>query len=144
WPPTWDATSWKAGWVSSARCSRPHPRTPGFARRTAHDCRRCFRRYRPAASRLAQPASARPDHGAVDPVDLLATDDSGKWRSDHGSPPDDLRAHHGRLVAGPRAHRPDAGPTPHDLAGGHGTVHALGRYRLERGHQWSLPHRRLS
>ena len=40
WPPTWDAISWKAGWVSSAPCSRPHPRTPGSTRGTAHDCRR--------------------------------------------------------------------------------------------------------
>ena len=38
----------------------------------------------------------------------------------------------------------DSGPVSHDLAGDHGTVHTLGRSRLDRGHQRCPPHGRLS
>ena len=65
-------------------------------------------------------------------------------RSDHGCPADDLWAHRSRPVARPRKHGSDAGPTQHDLAGGHGPGHALGRCRLERGHQWRLACGRLT
>ncbi len=70
--------------------------------------------------------------------------DSGERRSDPGPPADGPWAHRARLVARPRKHRPDAGPTPHDLAGDHDPGHALVRCRLERGHQWRLPHGRLT
>ena len=77
-------------------------------------------------------------------ADLLAADYPGERRSDHGPSADGPWAHRGRLVARPRKHRADAGPTPHDLAGGHDPVHALVRCRLERGDQWRLPHGRLT
>ena len=88
-----------------------------------------------------QPALDHAAHAAVDTADLLTADHLGQRRSDHGRPADDLWAHRGRLVARPRKHRPDAGPTPRDLAGGHDPIHALVRSRLELGHQWRLsPH----
>src|SRR5262249_58495303 len=39
---------------------------------------------------------------------------------------------------------PDAGPTPHDVAGGHDSLAVLVHCRLERGDQWRLPHRHLT
>src|SRR6516164_7547986 len=111
--------------------------------RTADDCRCCFRWYRFAAPRFSQPVADRAAHAAVDTIDLLAADHLGQWRSDRGRPADDLFAHRARLVARSRTHRPDAGPTANDLAGGHDSIHALVRCRLERGHQRRLPYGRL-
>src|SRR6516164_4490457 len=89
---------------------------------------------------MASSALACAADDAVDCVDLLAADHPDQRRSDHGSPVDGAWVYRARFVARPRTHRPDAGPTPHDLAGGHNPIHALVRCRLERGDQWRLPH----
>ena len=126
------------------RCSRPRPRRPGFTWRTADDRRRCSRWYRPAASRLAQPALDRPDHGAVDAVDLLAADDSGS-----GVPTTAARLMtYGLIAVGLWL-----GLESTDLTPGQRRTTWLAvmvpftlwaRCRLERGHQWRLPHGRLT
>src|SRR5437762_13541378 len=54
------------------------------------------------------------------------------------------RAHRAGIVARPRTHEPDARSTPRDLVGALHSGHALVRRRLERGHQWRFPHRRLT
>src|SRR6516225_10690272 len=84
------------------------------------------------------------DNGAVDCFDLLAADHPDQRRSDHGTPVNGAWVYRARFVARPRKHRPGAGPTPHDLAGGHDPIHALVRCGLERGDQWRLPHGRLT
>src|SRR6516164_1357025 len=93
---------------------------------------------------MASSALACAADDAVDCVDLLAADHPDQRRSDHGSPVDGAWVYRARFVARPRKHRPDAGPTPHDLAGGHDPIHALVRDRLERGDQWRLPHGHLT
>src|SRR5262252_9314216 len=80
----------------------------------------------------------------MDTADLLAADHLGQRRSDRGPTTDGLWAHRARVVARPRKHRSDVGPTPHDLAGCYDPIHALDGHRMERGHQWRLPHGRLT
>src|SRR5262249_56141479 len=94
------------------------------------DRRGCFGWYRSAAPRLAQPVVDRGADAAVDTIDLLAAGHLGQRRSDRGRPADNLWAHRARLVARPRKHRVDAGPTAHDLAGRPDPIYSLVRLGL--------------
>src|SRR5947209_5824048 len=75
----------------------------------------------------------------MDTADLQVADDPGQRRSDHDPPALGPWTHRARTVARPRTHKPDAGPTPQDLAGGFDPRHALVCRRLERRDQWRLP-----
>ncbi|WP_187435688.1 thioredoxin domain-containing protein [Bradyrhizobium hipponense] len=85
-------------------------------RRRQHDSLNRSGRYRLHAPGMAQSAMACARDGAVDCVDLLAAGHPDQRCSDHGTPVDGAWVCRARFVARPRRHRPDAGPTPHDLA----------------------------
>src|SRR5215472_5211879 len=132
--------------ASPSQCLRPGQSTRDprlMRRRTPYDRRRSFRRLCLTAARLAKPALDRSPRTALDTADLLAADHPGQRCSDHDPPVDGPCVYRAGFVARTRRHRPDAGPTPHDVAGGYDPIHALVRYRLERGHQWRLPRGRL-